>query len=122
MKRKKKRPEIFPNHNSDHPLPAPPMEAYSLKIGTTFRVGNPANRSYLFLSDSLKPKYSTFRLDVPISDLVDQIVTIKGILERGKNQRTVILKRRDNGQFFGEQDRIYADLDNAVVAKELIAL
>lgn len=113
---------MFPNHNSDKPLPAPPINPYRMQVGTTFRVGNPANRSYLFLSDSLKPKTSTLGLEeVPIGNLVDQIVTIKGILELS-DTRTAILERKDNGHFFKGQNRIYADVDNAVVAKELIAL
>lgn len=119
--KKKERPVIFPNHDSTKPLPAPPTKAYKLQVGTTFRVGNPANRSYLFLSDSLKPNTSTFNQEVPIGNLVDQIVTIKGILELS-DSRTAILERKDNGHFFKGQNRIYADVDNAVVAKELIAL
>ncbi len=120
--KKKKRPSLFPNHDEGKSLPAPPVIPHKLEVGSTFKVGNPANRSYLFLSDSLNPKVSTFKVDVPVSALVDEIVTITGILELSNAKRTAVLQRMDQTSFYDGQSRIYADVDNAIVAQELIAL
>ncbi|TAI47913.1 hypothetical protein [Flagellimonas allohymeniacidonis] len=120
--KKKKKPSLFPNHDLVKPLPDAIVKPHKLELGTTFRVGNPANNSYLFLSDSLNPKISTFKVDVPVSALVDEVVTITGILELSNAKRRAVLERKDQAVFYDGQNRIYADVDNAIVAQELIAL
>ena len=123
MKIKRKRPLLFPNHGTDTLAPVIPIQPYQVKLGANFRVGNPANAAYLFLWNSLKQKMSYLhKPDLPSGHMVDQIVTITGILKRKDNIYTAILERKDKHEFYKGLRRIYADIENAVVARELISL
>ncbi len=123
MNLKRKRPSLFPNHSQDKFIPEPPTRPHQIKLGANFRVGNPANAAYLFIWNTLKKKINYLhKPDLPSSHMVDQVVTVTGILKRKNNTYTAILERKDRIEFYGGLRKIYADIDNAVVAKELISL
>ena len=123
MKIKRKRPSLFPNHNADKVAPVIPIQPYQVQLGANFRVGNPANAAYLFLWNSLKQKMNyRHKPDLPSNHMVDQVVTITGILKRKDNTYTAILERKDKHEFYKGLRKIYADIENAVVLRELISL
>ena len=122
MKLKRKRPELFPNHGVSKTTPEIPAKPHQVVLGANFKVGNPANAAYLFIWNSLKQKVSSLHKPQLRSRLlVDQVVTITGILKRKNNTYTAILERKDRNEFDKGLHKIYADIDNAVVAKELIS-
>ncbi|PRX56569.1 hypothetical protein [Flagellimonas meridianipacifica] len=123
MKIKRKRPALFPNHGNDKVALVIPVKPHQVKLGANFKVGNPANAAYLFLWNSLKQKINYLhKSDLPSNHMVDQVVTITGILKRKNNTYTAILERKDKNEFYKGLQKIYADIDNAVVARELISL
>ncbi len=122
MRLKKVRPVMFPNHN-EHTVLAPlPISPKKVKLGATFKIGRPANASYLFLENSLPKVNRNRKIMIPVNRLVDQVVTIIGIVERANQKKTAILQRMDKNHFCEGQQKIYADVENAVIAQELIAL
>lgn len=123
MKIKRKRPVLFPNHGEEVVAPVIPIKPHQVQIGSNFRVGNPANAAYLFLWNSLKQKINYLhKTDLPSSHMVDQVVTVTGILKRKNNTYIAILERKDKSEFFQGLRKIYADIDKAVIARELISL
>ncbi|MEM9361592.1 MAG: hypothetical protein AAGA43_03105 [Bacteroidota bacterium] len=123
MKLKRKRPELFPNHGVAKTNPNISVKPHKVELGANFKVGNPANAAYLFIWNSLKQKVNSLhKSQLPSRLLVDQVVTITGILRRKNNICTAILERKDKNEFDKGLHKIYADIDNAVVARELISL
>ncbi|MEM9078397.1 MAG: hypothetical protein AAGC43_15240 [Bacteroidota bacterium] len=123
MKIKRTRPVLFPNHGVENLTPLIPDKPHQVQIGSNFKVGNPANAAYLFIWNSLKQKINYLhKTDLPSNEMVDQVVTVTGILKRKNNTYTAILERKDRNEFFKGLHKIYADVDNAVIAKELISL
>nr|WP_298996818.1 hypothetical protein [uncultured Allomuricauda sp.] len=123
MKIKRKRPSLFPNHGNDKIASAIPVKPHRVELGANFRVGNPANAAYLFIWNSLRQKINYLhKPELPSNQMVDQVVTITGILKRKNNTYTAILQRKDKNEFYKGLNKIYADIDNAVIARELISL
>ncbi|MEL6304483.1 MAG: hypothetical protein AAGL29_14820 [Bacteroidota bacterium] len=122
MRLKKIRPVMFPNHNEHSNMAPLPFSPKKVKLGAAFKIGRPANASYLFLENSLPKVNPNRKIMIPVNRLVDQVVTIIGIVERANQKKTAILQRMDKNQFCEGQQKIYADVENAVIAQELIAL
>lgn len=120
--KKKEYPIIFPNHKSDKIPSKPYHKTYEVKLGAPFKIGNPANKTYLYLYDSLKENTSDVELIIPSHKIIDQTVVIIGILELANADQKVILERKDKNDFYRGQSRLYVNIDQAIIAKELIPL
>ncbi len=120
--KKKEYPVIFPNHKPDETPFKSYHKSYQVKLGAPFKIGQPANKSYLYLHDSLKENTSDEELIIPSHKIVDQTVVIIGILELTNANQKVILERKDKNDFYKGQSRLYVNIDQAIVAKELIPL
>ncbi len=123
MKVRRKLPILFPDNEKKKSAPYIPVKMHDLRLGANFRVGNPANGNYLFLWNSLKRRRATFNdSNLQSKHMVDQIVTITGLLKSKNNSYTAILERKDKIEFSKGIFKVYADVDNAVIAQELISL
>lgn len=120
--KKKEYPVIFPNHKSDETPSKPCRKSYEVKLGASFKIGEPANKSYLYLWDSLKNNMPDVESIIPLHKIINQTVVIIGILELENADQKVILGRNDKNDFYRGQSKLYVDVDQAVVAKELIPL
>ncbi|WP_133248418.1 hypothetical protein [Flagellimonas aquimarina] len=118
--KKKERPVIFPNHKADETSIKPYHKNYEVKLGAIFKIGEPANRSYLYLNDSLNDGAQDSELIIPAHKIINQTVVIIGILELSNAVQKVILERKDKNDFYRGQSRLFVNLDQAIVAKELI--
>ncbi|MEM9649750.1 MAG: hypothetical protein AAF969_14830 [Bacteroidota bacterium] len=108
--------------NSDtlsHPKPKPK----SIRIGSVYIIGKPVNETYLYLESKLHQFESqTQSISLSSHKLIGKMVSIVGILNRANSKAIYILGRRDQKDFYKGLTRIYADLENALVAKELLAV
>ncbi|UII78117.1 hypothetical protein [Flagellimonas sp. CMM7] len=120
--KKKEYPVIFPNHKSDKTSSKPFRKTYEVRLGASFKIGEPANKSYLYLHDSLKDNTSDAELIIPSHKIINQTVVITGILKLANADQKVILERKDKNDFYRGQNRLYVTIDQAIVAKELIPL
>lgn len=115
--KKKARPELFPQ-----PSTASPSKPFVARLGATFTIGKPVNINYLHIHDSPLNNESSQSLHPIPGRLLHQIVEIIGILELSNARQRVILQRKDKQDFYEGLGRVYADMDQAMVAKELILL
>ncbi|SHG51346.1 hypothetical protein [Flagellimonas flava] len=95
----------------------------SIRIGSVYIIGKPVNETYLYLESNL-PQYESHDQSISLSShkLIGKMVSIVGILNRANSKAIYILGRRDRKDFYKGLTKIYADLENALVAKELLAV
>lgn len=123
--KKRRYPSLFPKSQSNEEKTLPPplkLNKYKIKLGARFQIGDPVNQTYLYLRDSLLERESNSRKGLLPSKLIGHVVVITGILKLTNDEQTSILERDDKKSFFRGQTKIYADITNAVVARELIVL
>lgn len=122
--KKRRYPSLFPKSSSKEEKILPPLRPnkYKIKLGARFQIGDPVNQSYLYLRESLLERESNSRRGLLPNKLIGHVVVITGILKLANDEQTSILERDDKKSFFRGQTRIYADITNAVVARELIVL
>lgn len=119
--KKKEYPNLFPKLDTYGTPKEPINKPYFLKLGAVFRIGMPANQSYLYIQESMTSKKSNLNVLHP-KKLFNQIVVATGILELSNSKQKAILERRDKTDFYTGLRRIYVDINDAIIAKEVIPL
>lgn len=119
--KKKEYPNLFPKLDTYGPPKESINKPYLLKLGASFRIGMPANQSYLYIQESMTSKKSNLNVLHP-KKLFNQIVVATGILELSNSKQKAILERRDKTDFYAGLRRIYVDINDAIIAKEVIPL
>ncbi|UII74546.1 hypothetical protein LV716_09725 [Flagellimonas sp. HMM57] len=120
--KKKERPAIFPDTGFNETSSKSYHKNYKVKLGELFKIGNPVNKSYLYIHDSVNGETSEIASRIPVHKIMSQLVVIIGILELSNKKEKVILERKDKNDFFRGQSRLYVAIDDAIISKELIPL
>lgn len=91
------------------------------KLGTTFVIGQPVNETYLHLNSSIAQNEDGSSSKLSARKLIGKTVVIMGILNRANSEQIHILGRQDQKDFYRGLDKIFANVDKALIAEELLA-
>ncbi|AWX44141.1 hypothetical protein HME9304_01141 [Flagellimonas maritima] len=120
--KKTEHPIIFANRDIENTPSKTYRKNYDIKLGALFKIGNPKNKSYLFIADSLLENIPENSPNLPVHKIINQTVVVIGILEMSNGRYKAILERKDKNDFYRGQSRLYSLINEAIIARELIPL
>jgi len=86
------------------------------------KIGKPSNRYYQFIHPSLDFKNHQLEDLAKLRKIKDAIVTVSSILTMKGGRLVAVLRRNDGKNYQNRLERVFADVNESLRAKELLPL